>query len=237
MKMVNDAGGHERPQDQLHHLWTTATIAAEGRGNASASWSRRTRSCCVFNPLGTPIQHGDPRAIMNQQQGAAALRRHGRVEVGQARGSSPGPWAGSPTTHTEGVDLCQAHPVDQRQGRQDRRADAERRLRQGLLATASSRASARPPTSARSSSTSTYEVTDPTVDSQMIQLKNSGADVFFNITTPKFAAQAIKQGGRDRLEAGPLSQQRLLVLRFGAEAGRHRELAGHHSRALPQGCE
>ncbi|WP_439574395.1 ABC transporter substrate-binding protein [Phreatobacter sp.] len=40
---------------------------------------------------------------------------------------------------------------------------------------------------------STYEVTDPTVDSQMIQLKNSGADVFFNITTPKFAAQAIRK--------------------------------------------
>ncbi len=40
---------------------------------------------------------------------------------------------------------------------------------------------------------STYEPTDPTVDSQMIQLKNSGANVFFNITTPKFAAQAIKK--------------------------------------------
>jgi branched-chain amino acid transport system substrate-binding protein len=36
-----------------------------------------------------------------------------------------------------------------------------------------------------------YEVTDPTVDSQMIKLKDSGADTFFNITTPKFAAQAI----------------------------------------------
>ena len=34
---------------------------------------------------------------------------------------------------------------------------------------------------------------DPTVDSQIIQLKNSGANVFFNITTPKFAAQAIKK--------------------------------------------
>ena len=39
----------------------------------------------------------------------------------------------------------------------------------------------------------TYEVTDPTVDSQMVQLKDSGADTFFNITTPKFAAQAIKR--------------------------------------------
>jgi len=39
----------------------------------------------------------------------------------------------------------------------------------------------------------TYEITDPTVDSQMIQLKASGADVFFNVTTPKFAAQAIRK--------------------------------------------
>jgi branched-chain amino acid transport system substrate-binding protein len=38
-----------------------------------------------------------------------------------------------------------------------------------------------------------YEVTDPTVDSQVLTLKNSGANVFFNITTPKFAAQAIKK--------------------------------------------
>jgi branched-chain amino acid transport system substrate-binding protein len=39
----------------------------------------------------------------------------------------------------------------------------------------------------------TYEVADPNVDSQMIALKSSGANVFFNITTPKFAAQAIKK--------------------------------------------
>lgn len=39
----------------------------------------------------------------------------------------------------------------------------------------------------------TYEVSDPTVDSQMVQLKASGADTFFNITTPKFAAQAIRK--------------------------------------------
>jgi len=38
-----------------------------------------------------------------------------------------------------------------------------------------------------------YEVTDPTVDSQVVSMKASGADVFFNITTPKFAAQAIKK--------------------------------------------
>jgi branched-chain amino acid transport system substrate-binding protein len=40
-----------------------------------------------------------------------------------------------------------------------------------------------------------YEPADPTVDSQIISLKASGADVFFNVTTPKFAAQAIKKAG------------------------------------------
>ncbi len=38
-----------------------------------------------------------------------------------------------------------------------------------------------------------YEVTDPTVDSQIIQLKNSGATVFFNDAAPKAAAQAIRK--------------------------------------------
>ncbi len=39
----------------------------------------------------------------------------------------------------------------------------------------------------------TYEVTDPTVDSQLLTLKASGADAFFNISTPKFAAMIIKK--------------------------------------------
>ena len=38
-----------------------------------------------------------------------------------------------------------------------------------------------------------YETTEPTIDSHIVTLKASGADVFFNITTPKFAAQAIKK--------------------------------------------
>ena len=39
----------------------------------------------------------------------------------------------------------------------------------------------------------TYEVTDPTIDSQIVNLKNSGANVFYNVTIPKYAAQAIKK--------------------------------------------
>jgi branched-chain amino acid transport system substrate-binding protein len=38
-----------------------------------------------------------------------------------------------------------------------------------------------------------YEVTDPTVDSQIVTLKASGADTMFTIATPKFAAQAIRK--------------------------------------------
>src|SRR4051812_41936868 len=38
-----------------------------------------------------------------------------------------------------------------------------------------------------------YETTEPTIDSHIVSLKASGADVFFNVTTPKFAAQAIKK--------------------------------------------
>ncbi len=38
-----------------------------------------------------------------------------------------------------------------------------------------------------------YETSDPTIDSQIIKLKDSDADVLVNIATPKFAAQAIRK--------------------------------------------
>ena len=38
-----------------------------------------------------------------------------------------------------------------------------------------------------------YETSDPTVDSQIVRLKSSGAGLFYNISTPKFAAQAIRK--------------------------------------------
>jgi branched-chain amino acid transport system substrate-binding protein len=38
-----------------------------------------------------------------------------------------------------------------------------------------------------------YETTEPSIDSHIVKLKSTGADVFVSITTPKFAAQAIKK--------------------------------------------
>src|ERR1700693_2514822 len=38
-----------------------------------------------------------------------------------------------------------------------------------------------------------YETTEPTIDNHIVKLKSTDANVFFNFTTPKFAAQAIKK--------------------------------------------
>jgi len=42
-------------------------------------------------------------------------------------------------------------------------------------------------------SVATYEVTEPTIDSQVVRLKASEANVFLIAATPKFAAQAIRK--------------------------------------------
>ena len=39
----------------------------------------------------------------------------------------------------------------------------------------------------------TYELTDPTVDPQIVELQGAGVDFFFQATTPKFAAQTIRK--------------------------------------------
>lgn len=41
--------------------------------------------------------------------------------------------------------------------------------------------------------TMSYEVTDPTIDSQILQLQASGADVLFDASTPKFSAMSIRK--------------------------------------------
>lgn len=40
-----------------------------------------------------------------------------------------------------------------------------------------------------------YELTDPTVDSQVVRIRSANPDIFINITTPKFAVQAIRKVG------------------------------------------
>jgi len=40
-----------------------------------------------------------------------------------------------------------------------------------------------------------YEVTDPSIDSQIVTLRDSGADTFFSLAAPKGSAQAIRKVG------------------------------------------
>ena len=40
-----------------------------------------------------------------------------------------------------------------------------------------------------------YEVSDPTIDSQIVALQDSGADIFFSWAAPKGSAQAIRKVG------------------------------------------
>ena len=82
---------------------------------------------------------------------------------------------------------------------------------------------------------STYEVTDPTIESQMIQLKNSGANVFFNITTPKFAAQAIKKAAEIGWKPTHYLNNVSASVGLRNATGRPRERTRRHHGELPQG--
>ncbi|GAC1334011.1 MAG: hypothetical protein NVSMB20_07330 [Bradyrhizobium sp.] len=81
-------------------------------------------------------------------------------------------------------------------------------------------------------SSQTYNSSDPTIDSQVVSLKASGADVFFIVTVPKFAAQAIRKA----YDIGWRPQE--FVVSVGSsiaretEAGGLRGSQGHHLRGL-----
>jgi len=59
-----------------------------------------------------------------------------------------------------------------------------------------------------------YETTEPSIDSHIVKLKGTGADVFVNISTPKFAAQAIKKMAE--LEWKPLHLMTDVAISIGA---------------------
>ena len=84
----------------------------------------------------------------------------------------------------------------------------------------------------------TYESTDPTIDSQIVKLKASGADVLFMHAIPKQAAQAIRKIGEigwkpDMFFLAATSTSMII----GAEAGGLRIFQGDHLVLLVQGSE
>lgn len=64
-----------------------------------------------------------------------------------------------------------------------------------------------------------YELTDPTVDSQIVKLKNAGANVFFNVTTGKATSQSIRK-------AAEIGWKPLHVIMSGSTASNLLQAAG-----------
>ena len=80
-----------------------------------------------------------------------------------------------------------------------------------------------------------YETSEPTVDSQVVTLQGSGADVFLIAATPKFAAQAIRKSFDLGWNARALHHQRVGVDRDDPQARRAREVEGPDHRRICQG--
>jgi branched-chain amino acid transport system substrate-binding protein len=142
----------------------------------------------VFGTLGTP-SNSAIRAYLNAR-GVPQLF----VATGAAKWNDPQrfPWTmgGQPDYRTEGriyanhiLRTKPAARIGVLYQNDDFGRDYLDGLREGLGERASSMIVAE----------ATYHVTDPTVDSQIAMLQGAGADVFVNVTTPKFAAQAIRR--------------------------------------------
>ena len=74
----------------------------------------------------------------------------------------------------------------------------------------------------------TYETTDPTVNSQIIQMNGAGCDVVVTIAIPKIRRPGDQEDGRNRMEAAAHIEWRCFVGQRGVEAGRPRKRQGYH---------
>jgi branched-chain amino acid transport system substrate-binding protein len=142
----------------------------------------------VFNPLGTPSNTAIQK-YLNQRKVPQLFVATGATKWGNPK-DFPWTMGWQPPYQSEGEIYAQ-HILETKPDAKiavlyqndDYGKDYLKGLEDGLGEKAKSMIVAR----------ASYEVTDPTVDSQMVTLRSSGADTFFNITTPKFAAQAIKK--------------------------------------------
>ena len=81
--------------------------------------------------------------------------------------------------------------------------------------------------------TAAYDVTEPTVDSQVVTLKSSGAEALFVAGTPKFAAQAIRKAAEIGWKPTILIDFPSSSVGRNAEARRPREFDRRHRRHAP----
>jgi branched-chain amino acid transport system substrate-binding protein len=142
----------------------------------------------IFNSLGTPTNSAI-HLYMNQKKVPQLF-----VATGASKWNDPKhfPWTmgWQPTYQTEGRIYAKHILKEMPHARiaimyqnDDYGKDYVKGLRDGLGAKAASMIVGE----------QSYETTEPTIDWQVVSLRSTGADVFFNVATPKFAAQAIKK--------------------------------------------
>ena len=101
-KMINDAGRHQRPQDQPASASTTAT-ARRRRSSRCAGWSSRTRCCSLFQTLGTPSNSAIHK-YMNAKKVPQLFLATGATKWDDPK-NFPWTMGFNPSYQTEGADL------------------------------------------------------------------------------------------------------------------------------------
>ena len=146
------------------------------------------RVLAIFSPLGTPTNSATHKYLNTQH--VPQLLLHSSANKWNDAVNFPWSMSWPPNSHTEtqivGKYLLQTRlnaKIAVLYQNDDFGKDLLKGLREALGAKADQMIVA----------TASYEVTDPTVDSQIVTLQASAADTFFNYATPKFAAQAIRK--------------------------------------------
>jgi branched-chain amino acid transport system substrate-binding protein len=141
-----------------------------------------------FNPLGTPTNTAIQK-YLNEQQVPQLFVATGATKWGNPK-QFPWTMGFQPTYQTEGhifakyiLDHIPNAKIAILYQNDDYGKDYVKGLKDALGAKASTLIVKE----------ATYETTDPTIDSQIVSLQASGANVFYNVTIPKFAAQAIRK--------------------------------------------
>ena len=142
----------------------------------------------TFQVLGTPLERGGPE-ISQTEEGAAAIRRHRRVEIHRPEEFSL-TMGFNPNYFVEGrIDgqyILKEYP-NAKIGILYQNDDLGKDYLNGIKAGLGDKAAKMVVSEA------SYEVSDPTIDLQILKIKDAGADLFFSASTPKQAAQAIKK--------------------------------------------
>jgi branched-chain amino acid transport system substrate-binding protein len=143
----------------------------------------------VFNSLGTPTNNAI-RQYMNQKKVPQLFVATGATQFGDSK-SFQWTMGWQPTYQTEGRIYAKYILQNLPQGKigilyqnDDSGRDYIKGLKDGLGAEATKRMIV---------AELPYDPSEPTVDSQIVTLKTMGADIFFNESSPKFAAQAIRK--------------------------------------------